>query len=692
MTIPQGFEFTGAGWYDRNTGRGPFAYDGVSMIPLSQMVPAPRMRDVMGRMKMSRGQNVYDADFEYSAQQMRWETLVAGGGSVIHLPGEGGVQMNIGTAAGDLTIRQSRPYHRYQPGKSMFMATAVNFGANNVNQIQRVGYFDDSNGILFEQGANPLDPANPAGMFACVRTDVASALSQGRPTDLRIPAFMWTDPDRILPRLNWNRLQMMWMEYGWYGGGPLRWGVMIDGQPFILHEIVSGNNEPSATQASPSPLGGPSTATSTTSFTVAGAAWIPNQWQGRTLQVSPDTTITAASGGLTLPQATLNVVSTAGFPASGQLIVQGQLVTYTGLTATTFTGCAGGNATLVTGGQVLSQAATFARITSNTANVLTLADITTGGPLSAAPIVGHDWAILVLPAPGRPWSRTGNLPVRYEQRNTGIALPNSMVHYGVSVMVEGGIDDQRGFTYAYGTPWSSTSANAGRRQVAGSANRLPIFSVRGRTMGTQEFTQASAAVTGGTTSTLVVSGTPWTVNQWAGRFVNYGTPAAGMLPNMARIVSNTNNTLTLIDGVTGGTVVAPAAGNSYTIGQINRGQLLPRRLQITTDQPILVELVASTPVSPVLLTNANFQRSVEADFSFALIDNSATAYTAPSGEAVYRIVVPAQSTVDQSIDNLFQLQNTIRGNATDIMTALVTNISATTANVSVQIIGQEAMS
>lgn len=31
MTIPSGFEFTGAGWYDRNTGAGPYAYDGVSM-------------------------------------------------------------------------------------------------------------------------------------------------------------------------------------------------------------------------------------------------------------------------------------------------------------------------------------------------------------------------------------------------------------------------------------------------------------------------------------------------------------------------------------------------------------------------------------------------------------------------------------------------------------------------------------
>lgn len=651
-----------------------------------------RLRDVVGRMKVSRGQNIYDADFEYGGQPMRWESLVSGGGSIVHLPGEGGVQMNIGTAAGDVTIRQSRPYHRYQPGKTMAMATAINFGGNNVNQVQRVGYFDDSNGIFFEQAADPLDPANPAGLYAVVRSDVASGLTQGRPTDLQIPAYMWTDPSRVLSRLNWNRLQMLWIEYAWYGGGGLRWGVVLDSEPIVLHEMGSGNNEPSATNFSPAPLGGAMTGTTTTSLTVAGANWVPNQWRSRTLQISPDTTIAAASNGLTLPQATINVVSTAGFQSSGQVLIRGQLVSYTGVTPGTLTGCSGGNATMTTGDHAVSQNPTLARITGNTNNVLTFANIQTGGPLASAPVVGHDWAILVLPTVGRPWCRTGNLPVRYEQRNVGTALPNSMVHYGVSVMVEGGIDDQRGFTYAYGTPWSATSSQAGRRQIAANANRVPVFSVRGRIMGTQEFSQSSAAVTGGTTSTMVVSGTPWTVNQWAGRFLNYGAPVAGLLPNIARIVSNTNNTLSLVDVVTGGTVTAPVAGNSYTIGQINRGQLLPRRLQITSDQPIYVEMVVSTPASPVNLTNPNYQRNVAADFSFALIDNAATAYTAPSGEVVYNINVPANSPVDQAIDNLYPLMNTIRGNATDIMTVLVTNNAASTANVSIQIIGQEAMS
>jgi len=68
------------------------------------------------------------------------------------------------------------------------------------------------------------------------------------------------------------------------------------------------------------------------------------------------TTIAAASNGATLPQATINVASTAGFPASGTIFVttatNTSTVTYTGTTGTTFTGCSGGTGTMATGGEV----------------------------------------------------------------------------------------------------------------------------------------------------------------------------------------------------------------------------------------------------------------------------------------------------------------------------------------------------
>jgi len=72
--------------------------------------------------------------------------------------------------------------------------------------------------------------------------------------------------------------------------------------------------------------------------------------------VPSTTTIAAGSNGQTLPQATINVVSTTDFPTSGQIFVTTssgqQRVNYTGITATTFTGCTGGTGTMTTGNEV----------------------------------------------------------------------------------------------------------------------------------------------------------------------------------------------------------------------------------------------------------------------------------------------------------------------------------------------------
>jgi hypothetical protein len=69
------------------------------------------------------------------------------------------------------------------------------------------------------------------------------------------------------------------------------------------------------------------------------------------------TTIAAGSNGQALPQATINVASTVGFPSSGVLVISiggtPTLVAYTGTKANSFTGCAGGTGNLATGQSVV---------------------------------------------------------------------------------------------------------------------------------------------------------------------------------------------------------------------------------------------------------------------------------------------------------------------------------------------------
>lgn len=532
-----------------------------------------RNKTTVGDVKVALQQNVYEADFEYGLQPLRWEILnssLYGTASVQHMPGMGGVKMTI-LSGGDVTIRQSRPYHRYQPGKAMFMATASNFGGPYSGQYQRVGFFDDANGMFFEQGpiastyntpnsslgitnvaamsANAyylqglntsLSANNPYGMYICWRSDInpwnfpGQSASTATYTDYKVSLDQWSDPSGIKNTINWLDNQMLWLEYSWYGAGCLRWGILLGGEPYILHEQTMGN---------------------------------------------------------------------------------------------------------------LQQFA---------------------------------------------WSRTGNLPVRYEQRNTtNINTSAVFMHYGVSVIVEGQRDPQRGFTYAYG--------NSALVAVPANKSSYPLMSFRPRVMGTIEYNQNNAAITSATTTSVTMNNPSWATNQWVNRAIYFPTLSSTANPYgvNARILANNSNTLTVGDVVTLSALSStyvPYAGAPYTIGLIDRGQILPQDMFITANATALVQIFASTPTNPITLTNAKFQplSVLGSTYSFAELDLNATSFS--GGECVYSLLTPAAGTVqDINLQNFFPLYNNIRGNNPDILTV---SITTTTQPVSagVHVIGQEAMS
>ena len=350
----------------------------------AQFIAPQRLRDVVGKLKVSQSQNIYDADFEYGVQPLRWENYiqnVSGQAYIVQNPGLGGVSMNIGggNTPGDITIRQSRPYHRYQPGKTFYMASNVNFGSSVSGQYQRVGIFDDSNGIFFMQYGT-TSTSNPYAMNVVIRSD-----SGGLPVDTVFSMDQWNGSKNIINALDWTKVQMIWMEYAWYGAGALRWGVVLNGEPWVLHQVGAGNGN------------------------------------------------------------------------------------YTGASQTT------------------------------------------------------------------PWSRTGNLPVRYEQRDTGSSVSSLMTHYGVSVLIEGGIDKQRGFTYSYGNDAKTQS-----RTVPAASVRYPAMSFRMRAVGSDIFDQTNAAATGGSPTTLTISAATPAISSLVGQ-PNSGQSLVTFASAHGYAVTNTAN-------------------------------------------------------------------------------------------------------------------------------------------------------
>jgi hypothetical protein len=134
-------------------------------------------------------------------------------------------------------------------------------------------------------------------------------------------------------------------------------------------------------------------------------------------------------------------------------------------------------------------------------------------------------------------------------------------------------------------------------------------------------------------------------------------------------------------------------GTGYVIGLANRGQLLPRRLMVSSDTRCLVEIIASTPTNPTVLTAPVFTPTnvLGSVYSFAERDASATALT--GGEVVFAFTLAAGSGLqDIDFSYFFPLYNNIRGSGVDTLSLCISGNGGASSIVSANLICQEAMS
>lgn len=101
--------------------------------------------------------------------------------------------------------------------------------------------------------------------------------------------------------------------------------------------------------------------------------------------------VTTVALGVTLPQAIITVGDTSHFPSTGSITIGASTITYTGKTATTFTGATGGTGSIVVGDRVVS--GTYQALTAYANDVaveqsLDEVDVTTYGTLDKLYMAG----------------------------------------------------------------------------------------------------------------------------------------------------------------------------------------------------------------------------------------------------------------------------------------------------------------
>jgi hypothetical protein len=156
-------------------------------------------------------ETLFDSSFEYDLQPLFWQMKTTGNGSVSHDTDKRLAELSVGAGTGTVTAQTYR--------------------GNGITR--RAGYFDDSDGIYFEQ--------TNGGLFLVLRSSTSGSI-----VNTRIAQADWSqDPldgsgaSEII--LDETRRQILDIDIEWLGVGRVRYGFNIDGATVYTHYVNNAN-------------------------------------------------------------------------------------------------------------------------------------------------------------------------------------------------------------------------------------------------------------------------------------------------------------------------------------------------------------------------------------------------------------------------------------------------------------------
>lgn len=193
------------------------------------------LTDGFGRLRVSNPTAIFSSQANSGENPIQWhERITNNSGNAGSSYGyfESTVVLNAST--NDKATRQSKRYHRYQPGKSQFVMMTFVGAPSATGLAQRVGYFDDDNGIFFEQegGENR--------MVRRTNTSGSPVNNNVRQSDWNLDPLDGSGESGIV--LDPSKSQIWFMDMEWLGVGRVRTGFVIDGKYYYAHEFNNANS------------------------------------------------------------------------------------------------------------------------------------------------------------------------------------------------------------------------------------------------------------------------------------------------------------------------------------------------------------------------------------------------------------------------------------------------------------------
>jgi hypothetical protein len=190
--------------------------------------------DAFGRIRVSQPYTLFDSQNRYT-QDTQYDTAVTGTGTTTYQSAQSAVDMSVTAGGVGSVIRQTYRSFPYQPGKGLLMlATFCMDGSQSLNVTQRMGYFNEANGVFFQR----IDGTNSF----VLRSSVTGSVSDARTVDQSAwngDKLDGTGASGIT--LDSAKAQILWMDFEWLGVGSVRCGFIINGEYIVCHTFTNAN-------------------------------------------------------------------------------------------------------------------------------------------------------------------------------------------------------------------------------------------------------------------------------------------------------------------------------------------------------------------------------------------------------------------------------------------------------------------
>lgn len=189
--------------------------------------------DAFGRIRMSTPFTLGDYKHLYGLDP-NFIDNITNGGSVTFQANQACARLTTSNNANSRVVHQTKFYHHYMPGKSQQILSSFNFYAATPNVTKRTGYFDDNNGIFFEQ-------AGDGTLTWVIRTYTSGVVAENRKTQAEWNIDKMNGQGGSQFNLDITKTQLAFMEFQWLGVGSVTVGFVHEGSFIPCHQFHHSN-------------------------------------------------------------------------------------------------------------------------------------------------------------------------------------------------------------------------------------------------------------------------------------------------------------------------------------------------------------------------------------------------------------------------------------------------------------------